>query len=278
MILKTPLRYPGGKSRAMKYLGEKFPKKLEKYNEPFLGGGSVALWVTKEYPDAEIWVNDLYENLFLFWVSLQNDSARMTDYITSIKNDCGDDKDKGEELFKHFKSTINEQDNFVRGCWFYALNKMSFSGLGESSGFSHQALKSNFSTNGISKLPEYSKLISRWKITNLDWKELMNEDAFVFLDPPYEIKSGLYGKNGEHHIHFDHDEFAKVCNNCQSNQMITYNSDQKVIDRFPGWNKISWDLTYTMRSNSENYRNGQSDKKELLLTNYEEKNELEKLF
>ena len=39
--LKTPLRYPGGKSRAAKYLISQFPYDIIEYREPFLGGGSV---------------------------------------------------------------------------------------------------------------------------------------------------------------------------------------------------------------------------------------------
>ena len=46
--LKTPLRYPGGKSRAAKYLIGQFPTDIKQYREPFLGGGSVALHVSKK--------------------------------------------------------------------------------------------------------------------------------------------------------------------------------------------------------------------------------------
>lgn len=276
MILKTPLRYPGGKSKAMKYLGKHFPSDIKVYNEPFLGGGSVALWVTQNYPDADIWVNDLYENLYLFWKILQTDVVLMRKYLLDVKKKCGEDKQVGSETYKMYRQNINEQDDFTKACWFYALNKMSFSGLGESSSFSHSALQQNFTIKGIDSLPHYSKLIQNWKITNLDWKELMVNDAFIFLDPPYEIKSGLYGKNGSHHITFDHDEFARVCNRCLANQMITYNSEQKIIDRFPSWKKVSWDLTYTMRSNSDKYRKEQKSRQELILTNYENENTLER--
>ena len=43
--LKTPLRYPGGKSRAIKKMAQFFPEMNEytEFREPFLGGGSVAL-------------------------------------------------------------------------------------------------------------------------------------------------------------------------------------------------------------------------------------------
>ena len=46
---KTPLRYPGGKSRACKKMEPFFPdlRDYEVYYEPFLGGGSVALHITK---------------------------------------------------------------------------------------------------------------------------------------------------------------------------------------------------------------------------------------
>ena len=63
--LKTPLRYPGGKSRAVTKMAQYFPDMREyvEFREPFLGGGSVALHMTKMYPHLKITVNDLYESL-----------------------------------------------------------------------------------------------------------------------------------------------------------------------------------------------------------------------
>ena len=48
--LKTPLRYPGGKSRAVTKMEQYFPDLREyiEYREPFLGGGSVGLYITKK--------------------------------------------------------------------------------------------------------------------------------------------------------------------------------------------------------------------------------------
>ena len=53
---KTPLRYPGGKSRACKKMEPFFPdlRDYDAYYEPFLGGGSVALHITKKYPKLKI--------------------------------------------------------------------------------------------------------------------------------------------------------------------------------------------------------------------------------
>ena len=57
---KTPLRYPGGKSRACTKMDPFFPdlRNYKEYREPFLGGGSVAIHITKKYPKLDIWVND----------------------------------------------------------------------------------------------------------------------------------------------------------------------------------------------------------------------------
>ena len=62
---KTPLRYPGGKSRACKKMEPFFPdlRYYDAYYEPFLCGGRVALHIKKKYPKLKIIVNDLYEPL-----------------------------------------------------------------------------------------------------------------------------------------------------------------------------------------------------------------------
>ena len=81
--LKTPLRYPGGKSRAVKKMAEFFPlfDDYKEFREPFIGGGSVALYITQMYPKLDIWVNDLYEPLYNFWRELQENG-------NEIKNIC----------------------------------------------------------------------------------------------------------------------------------------------------------------------------------------------
>ena len=274
--LKTPLRYPGGKSRAITKIAEYFPdlSKFKEYREPFVGGGSVALYVTKMYPHLTIWVNDLYRPLAIFWQQLQHDGVAMQDKLWSIKNNYPD-RDTARELFKQSKEDINDEskDDFSRAIAFYICNKFSFSGLTESSSFSPQASESNFSFRGIEKLSEYSKLIENWTITNHSYETLFIEDwdnkgHFMYLDPPYDIKQNLYGKKGNMHKGFDHDEFARRCDEYPTKQLISYNSIQLVKDRFKDWKLTEFDHTYTMRSVGD-YMGDQQERKELLVLNYE---------
>jgi site-specific DNA-adenine methylase len=271
--LKTPLRYPGGKSRAVVKLAQYLPdlKNYNEFREPFLGGGSVAIYITKNYPDLKIWVNDLYSPLVNFWQQLQMFGTELKDHLVHFKNACPD-PESARGLFDISKIILNDPKtgDFERAVRFYIVNKCSFSGLTESSSFSAQASNGNFSLRGIEKLPEYSKLIANWRITNYSYDYLMdgNQGAFMYLDPPYDIKDNLYGNRGSMHKGFDHDKFAADCDVNTMDMMVSYNSTQLIKERFKTWKAIEYAHTYTMRSVGE-YMKDQHERKELVLINYE---------
>jgi len=270
--LKTPLRYPGGKSRAITKMAQYLPEMsmYNEYREPFLGGGSVALYMTKQFPHLKVWVNDLYKPLANFWQTLQHEGDEITTRLRTFKT-AYSTPEKAKDLFLESKELVNDASASVitRAVSFYIVNKCSFSGLTESSSFSKQASESNFSLRGIEKLPEYSKLIENWKITNLSYEELKtdNKNIFTYFDPPYEIGIPIYGKRGDMHKYFDHDKFASDCDGQTNHQMISYNSTQVIRNRFKNWYASEFDLTYSMRSTGD-YMKEQAERKELVLTNY----------
>ena len=272
--LKTPLRYPGGKSRAIKKMAPYFPNlgEYDEYREPFLGGGSVALYVAQTYPNISIWVNDLYEPLYTFWKQLQISGTKLTNELRQLKSRYPD-RGSARGLFLEAREYLNRDlfnsEPFHRAVSFYVVNKCSFSGLTESSSFSAQASDQNFSMRGIEKLPYYSELIQKWHITNLSYEKLMTDDdgVFLYLDPPYSIKDNLYGKKGTMHSGFSHETFHKTCDKYKVDQMISYNSDNLIKERFQGWKAQEYDHTYTMRSVGD-YMKDQQKRKELILLNY----------
>ena len=276
MKYTTPLRYPGGKSRAIKFLSQHLPK-IESYREPFLGGGSMALYVTQTYPNTDVWVNDLYYPLYAFWVTLRDHGQQLCDDLRELKTELGESYDAHKMAFDDAKDKLNN-DLYESGFNFYVANKCSFSGLTANSSFSKQASRANFTFRGIDKLPALSELIQGWRITNQSYEELLyGRNAFVFLDPQYAIKDNLYGNKGDMHKSFDHKLFAAYACASENKCMITYNSELFIKDRFPDWYQKDWDLTYTMRS-SGTYTKDQKKRKELLLLNYEQQTSLIGLF
>ncbi len=274
--LKTPLRYPGGKSRAIKFLSKHLPERIGAYREPFVGGGSMAIHIAKTMPYVPIWINDSHYPLYAFWKTLQQQGSRLAMDLLKVKTSTYNSIDDQKQMFKDAKHFVQTGDEYTVGLCFFILNKCSFSGLSESSSFSKQAYDGNFTLNNIKNLVHYSHLIKQWKITNLDyshvckakaWGAMDMEGDFVFLDPPYDIKTFLYGKDGDKHRGFDHDKFAEEIKKMRAKFMITYNANTKITDLFDSFTLLEWDISYTMRSTGT-YRQDQKHRKELLITNY----------
>ena len=268
--MKTPLRYPGGKSRAVPKLCQWLPAEVTEYRESFLGGGSMAIEMTKRYPDLPIWVNDLYKPLYNFWLVLRDDGDYLYDQLIQLKQ-RHPDQGSARQLFLDAKEKVNELDIGYKdkAVAFYIINKCSFSGLTESSSFSKQASDSNFSIRGIDNLKYYSKLIKNWKITCLDYSELQSDesDVLIYADPPYNVKDNLYGYKGEMHKGFDHALFADIMDEHLCNVMISYNNHPDIIHRFEEWYQYDFAHTYTMRSTGT-YMIDQTKRRELICLNY----------
>jgi DNA adenine methylase len=265
--LKTPLRYPGGKSRVAKDFIPRFPNDIKEYREPFVGGASVALLFTQKYPDVPVWINDKYTYLYNFWVQLQKRGDDLSEALREYKIDHSSE-DKAKELFKASKENIKtEEDDFERACLFWILNKCSYSGLTENSSFSATASRQNFTTRGASGLKFISSLIQDWKITNLDYSEVMSapgDGTFIYLDPPYQIGVYLYGSNAELHKSFNHEEFVKACEDCKHDWFVTYNNSDTLKEAYSNFHQEEFKITYGMKHRPDNKM-----KKELLVCNYD---------
>ena len=73
--IKSPLRYPGGKSKALSQIIPHLPPNVSEYREPFIGGGSVYLAIKHLLGDQikHYWINDLNFDLFCFWTVARNE-------------------------------------------------------------------------------------------------------------------------------------------------------------------------------------------------------------
>ena len=263
--LKSPLRMPGGKTKALKTIGRLITECRE-WREPFLGGGSVAIYITKQYPDIKVWVNDLYYPLYNFWTVLQKDGEHLSDTLLEIKDAIGSDEEAHRELFDACQYGMKTEGSFDGAVSFYILNKCSFSGLTENSTFSVTASRNNFTRMNIRKLKEYAEIIRHWKITNLDYSKVMKasgKDVFMFLDPPYDIKDFLYGTNRDLHRNFDHEVFADVVDKCKHRFLLTYNKNDFVLKRYEHYLQRDYLLQYGMV-----HRSGGNKQNELIITNH----------
>ncbi len=264
-MIKSPLRYPGGKSRAIKFITPLIPE-FKEYREPFVGGGSVFVYLKQKYPNRRFWINDIYENLYHFWKQLQQNPEKLIHQIQYWK----DNSEIGKDLHKYLIENIDSFDNLNKAAAFFVFNRITFSGTTESGGFSNAAFNKRFTQSSIKRVKQLSWILSKTKITNLDYQRVLEaegEKVFIFLDPPYysATKSALYGKNGNLHKIFNHERFAEVLKNTKHKWLITYDDSEYIRDLFSFGNIKEWNLTYGMRNVGDN---GNQKGKELFISNY----------
>lgn len=173
-LIKSPLRYPGGKSRALKFLSQFLPKDIDEFREPFFGGGSLGLYVAQNHSKAKIYANDLNYELFCFWQSLQRDCAGLISGILKLKNSFTE----GKELYKFILSRRNDElDELTRGIDFFILNRITFSGVVDSGGYSQKSYESRFTPSSIERLETTSKILGNFAFFSSDYKEFLSEKS-----------------------------------------------------------------------------------------------------
>jgi len=236
------------------------------YREPFVGGGSLFIYLKQTYPNLNIWINDLNPELYFFWKVAQSDLESLVSEVLQVKKSCSD----GKGLFREYlQVNVNQLSELERAVRLFVLNRISFSGTVESGGFSQQAFLRRFTDSSIDRLAKLAPVLQDVKITNLDYGEVLKaggEQVFIFLDPPYLIakKSKLYGKDGDLHTSFEHQRFAQEMRGCLHRWLITYDNSLEIRENFEFAQIFEWELQYGMN----NYKQASAQKgKELFITN-----------
>ncbi len=105
-MVKSPLRYPGGKSRAVKTIAPLIPQ-FDEFREPFLGGGSVFIYMKQKYPNKKYWINDIYSNLYYFWKYTRQNPDILIKLIQKYKDEFND----GKKLYRFLTRQIDRFGN-----------------------------------------------------------------------------------------------------------------------------------------------------------------------
>ena len=271
-MIKSPLRYPGGKSKAIKKLSEFTDIAFKEYREPFVGGGSLFIYLKQCFPDRQFWINDLNTDVYSFWKAAQENLAEMLKLIKKFKKE----KD-GKALYrKLLEMNLDKLSLTERGARFFALNRITFSGTTESGGYSERAFQGRFTDSSIDRVAALSEILDEnVKITNLDYSELLQNDRsglqvheddeagenaeievqpqcqiLIYLDPPYysATHSRLYGKKGNLHSGFDHQRFSEEIKACKMNWFISYDNSKFVRELFSFAKQHAWQLQYGMNN------------------------------
>lgn len=244
----SPLRYPGGKTRACstldKILNDNF--KIGNFDtivSPFFGGGSFEFYLQNNY-NLNIIANDKFFPLYTFWNIAKNKNSELCKILYSKIDKI--DKDD----FIDFRSRImSEKDNLQQAMMYFIINRCSFSGATLSGGFSLEASQKRFTKSSINRLNNLK--LTNFSIENLDFEKFINNNVgkkcLLFVDPPYylEKKSKLYGNNGDLHENFDHNKLYTCLLN-KKNWIMTYNNCDYIKNLYKNFVIIETNWSYGM--------------------------------
>lgn len=232
---RSPLRYPGGKTRAVQIITRLIPSDTKEMCSPFFGGGSIELHCAAK--GILVRGYDIFNPLVEFWQCLTESPALLADEVERYFP-------LPKAQFYHLQqSQVTLPSRIQRAAAFYVLNRSSFSGATLSGGMSPDHPR--FTRNSILRLREFYN--PNFIIEELDFRISipMNSDRFLYLDPPYLINSKLYGRNGDAHKDFDHEALRELIVR-RDNWILSYNNSPAIVRMYRGFKILYPNWTYGM--------------------------------
>jgi DNA adenine methylase len=242
---KSPLRYPGGKTRAIPIL----QKYLDTYYagrtillSPFFGGGSFELHCASK--GMTVYGNDKFLPLYTFWKTAQEDSELLAERVK-------DQMPVSKEKFLELRSEILTSSEMARD--YYIINRCSFSGATFCGGYSKQAAEGRLTASSLLTLRSVD--LSAVEFSNLDCNAFLaahppSADAVVYADPPYYISSYIYGKDGDMHEGFDHAAFAASLRK-RADWILSYNDCPYIRTLYAGCRFFEESWSYGMNKSKK---------------------------
>ncbi|CAN5601767.1 DNA adenine methylase [soil metagenome] len=265
---RSPLRYPGGKQKAIDQIAKYLPAKAREFREPLVGGGSVFFHARSISFAEKYWINDAFKELMSFWQIVQDAEScqRLAQDLERFRSGFS----SADEIREFFLTARNEvpEHSFREAFLFFFFNRVTFSGTTRAGGFSRAASLTRFTASSIERLLPMPAALKEARITCSDFEESIlepGEDVFIFLDPPYFTATKLYGHNGSLHA-FDHWKLAKLLQQSSHKFLITYDDCQEIRDLYKWANIKDWQLQYGM--NNCNLKKQSKIGNELFISNY----------
>lgn len=198
--VKPFIKWAGGKSQLLNEIRAKYPETIEKYCEPFVGGGAVLLDVIANYQPKEVLINDINFELINTYMQIKSNVDGLINLLSNIQESfwAKNDMDRKamyldkRERFNGLKVNGDNQENLEKAVLFIFLNKTCFNGLYRvnSKGLFNVPMGAykNPPICDVENLRLISKLLQNVQIKCGDYSQcgdFIDENTFVYIDPPY---------------------------------------------------------------------------------------------
>ena len=200
MLAKPFIKWVGGKSQLLDEIREKYPSKIEKYCEPFVGGGAVLFDVLSKFQPKEVLINNINKELINTYYQIKNNVESLISQLSEIQKTYHNHTPEENKNFFYEKRTRynelkvngNESVNLEKAVLFIFLNKTCFNGLYRVNSKGLFNVPFNNAKNPLlcdeENLRNCSALLKNVEMKVGDYKEckdFIDKKTFVYIDPPY---------------------------------------------------------------------------------------------
>ena len=271
----SPLRYPGGKGKISRFIGNVMEENeiTGTYIEPFAGGAGIAINLLLSNRVSKILINDLDEGVYSFWTDVTRNPEWLIHMIRNVPFDYHDRPGSFSGVeYSHYWEKIKARyirnaysDMRLKGFDFFMLNRMNVSGIlkGGPIGGKHQDGRYNISSRFnkktlIRRITDIANQSSRITVTSLEGsylcKRLSHDNEFVedvsnalvFVDPPYYVQGkNLYNSYAPDRIH------ELVASSLLAEHpwhwILTYDLSARINELYPdmGLKKYRYQISYS---------------------------------
>lgn len=262
--MKTPLRYAGGKTRAIKFITP-FVKDYQEIYSPFIGGGSLEVhWASL---GKKVYGFDIFDALVNFWNVLLNNPKELSLKLQQISpteeeykriKDILINWDKTQTLLSDWKTDYYKRttpislDNITAAAYYFFNHNTSY-GPGYLGWGSKVYLNQNKWSSMVKKIETFN--LKNLMVQEMSFENVIenNPNKFLYLDPPYYLEkdndnkmfTGIYPMRNipVHHNNFDHIKLRDLLLNHKGNFVLSYNNCETIREYYkdfelfyPKWN------------------------------------------
>lgn len=262
----SPLRYPGGKQRLAKFIGQICVSNGSRghYVEPYAGGASVALYLLLEKKVDSITINDFDRSLYAFWWAVLNRTKQLCELIETTPVTVETWRKMKEVQLVKAKTPLLQL-----GFSTLFLNRTNRSGIlnaGIIGGYSQDGnykIDCRFNKEEIiSRIKTIAKHKKQISLTHLDAIDLIdyicessNDDSTIFyFDPPYYLKGPQLYLNS--YKHDDHVEVSKKIKSIRNIRWIVSYDNHPAIKSMYSWVKGERAVDFNIQHSAYENRKG----------------------
>ena len=195
---KPFLKWAGGKTQLLDEIRKYYPEKIEKYCEPFVGGGAVLFDILTKFQPKEVLINDINPELTNTYVQIKNNVNDLISLLSLWQNNyLSLEMDARKEDYYEKRSRFNElilakEDSVEKAALMIYLNKTCFNGLYRVNGKGLYNVPSGVYKNpaicNSENLRAVNKVLQNVQILTGSYsqtEEFITKKTFVYIDPPY---------------------------------------------------------------------------------------------